>query len=154
MGLLEHDVGGHFALDGPLLAREDDDLIARGCVGGASCRDENVVGVRAIRDDGSALFEAEPVSLAFDRARAVAHVAADALFGGRRRDEALIADERALVVGEDRGRPMPHDARHLDLVHREDHRGGAAVLAERSADPRQLTERAAIAPELPGHVTR
>jgi hypothetical protein len=87
------------------------------------------------------------------RADARAHVAADAELGGGRGEQALVASDLARVVAEEEPSPaVVHDAGHLDLVHREDHRGGGAVVAERLAKPRDLRDVEAHAAVLGRHV--
>jgi len=87
------------------------------------------------------------------RADARAHVAADAHLGGGGGDQPLVVRDLARVVAEEgAGEPVVHDARDLDLVHREDHRGGGAVVAERLAQARDLRDVEAEAAVLLRHV--
>ena len=64
----------------------------------------------------------------------------------------LRGDLTRVVAEEWRVEGVVHDARHLNLVHREDHRGRGAVLAERLADLRDLPDVEPHAAEFHGDV--
>ena len=137
---------------GLVLAGQGEDLVAGLGVGGAAQGGQQVVGVLAVGDRRGLLLEARGVVAGRrhggDRA---AHVAARADLGGDRGDQALLGAELAQVVLEPGGPSQVADDRHhLDLVHREDHRGGAAAPAELEAGRGERLERDAAAAELRG----
>jgi hypothetical protein len=128
-------------------------LVAGSGIRRATGGDQDVVGLLPVRDHGRFLDEVKAIAIDFDRADAGAEIAADAELRRGRGDEPLPVDERAQVVAEVRRiAGVMHDARDLDLVHREDHRGRSAVLAERLAEFRDLDDVEAEASEVFGDV--
>jgi hypothetical protein len=87
--------------------------------------------------------------MGFDRSRAVAQIAAAIALGGRGGQQQLLAGNmphQPLVPSA--AAPVPRDARHLGLMHGEDHRGRGAGAPERVADIDNVADARTLAAEL------
>ena len=97
-------------------------------------------------------FERDARTLPLDRRCAVANVAAAVAFGGRGREQHLLAADAAhqqLMPGA--AAAVPRQASHLGLVHRVDHRRRGAGAAERVTDVGNLGDAGALAAEFARH---
>src|SRR5438045_3917755 len=93
----------------------------------ASRTAERGVSPRAVGDHRRLSAQAERAADDFDRTQAGPQVAADPRLRGRGSHEPLPLGQFAQVAAEVGGLlRVVHDAAHLNLVHREDHRRGAA----------------------------
>ena len=102
-----------------------------------------------VGDDAGFLANREVVAVALDRADRGAEIAARAGLRGRRAEQQLVAcDARHEVAVPVAAAPMRHKAGDLDLMHRIDHRGRRAMLAEQAADLRDVGERGVLAAEI------
>ncbi len=121
-------------LEGDRVALADrEHLVAGRAVRVAPGGREDRVGVLPVGDDRRLLAQGEGSrTVALDEARGVAGVAADADLGGRRGQQELLGRHPAGVVAQPFRAAVPDQAGHLDVVHRQDHRRGRAVAADRA----------------------
>jgi hypothetical protein len=85
----------------------------------------------------------------FNRSRAVTQIAAAIALCGRGSEQQLLVGDvthQPLVPGV--AAAMPHDARHLGLMHGEDHRGRGASAPEGVADIDNVADARTLAAEL------
>ena len=112
-------------------------------------RGQDPVRVLAVGDDGGHLFQVDrAVLVALDRAHAGPHVATDAELGRCRGEQQLALRQFRQVVPEESRLAVVHDAGDLNLMHREDHGGRRAVLAELEHHVGHLPDRRAEASQV------
>ena len=136
-----------------VLVRQEDrhHLIAGGRVlMGAGC-DKDRVGVFAVGDDRGVLLQPAAVTLDLDGAYRIAQVPTDAAFGRGRAKEQLVSADPAHEIPMPAGfGPVRDKARHLDLVHGEDHGACGAALGHDGAEFGDLGSRAPLTAAIDG----
>ena len=129
-----------------MFQEDDQNLVRAGRVSGAPRRGHDGVCRLAIGNDGRASFERDACALPLDRRCAVANIAAAVAFGGRGREQHLLAAESAhqqLMPGA--AAAVSRYAGHLGLVHGVDHGGGGACPPKRVTDVGDLGNAGALA---------
>src|SRR5262249_40103318 len=113
------------------LLQKHQDLIAARRRSVAACGHQQIVGLLTVGNRRRVFVQGEVIAVGLDVGDAGAHFATNADFRSYRRNQALLFAELAEVAIERRyALSMANDAGDLDLVHREDHARGGALLSE------------------------